>query len=167
MDVNSDISNSGGPLPETNSSHLKILHPKRDFIFQPSIHQFSGASCWVSGNCKSSPLSSIKSCNLKIDGWKATWIKGAWILFFSCENVSFREGPSLSIPHDVYAKIMPFLRKGFLFRFFAFHLEGESPHKGIVVVKKMVTLVSQHTLDTPITYAGCCIIQILKTRIPC
>ena len=98
MDVNSDISNSEGPLPETNSSPLKILHPKRNFIFQPSIHQFSGASCWVSGNCKSSPLSSIKSCNLKIDGWKATFLKGAWIFFSAAKMwVSGRAHPYPSL----------------------------------------------------------------------
>lgn len=121
MDVlRRDLSNSwGGPSLKPTFSPLKILHPERNFIFQPSIHQFSGASCWVSGNCKSSPLSSIKSCNLKIDGWKATFLKGAWIFFQVRKQMSFREGP---FPHDFYAKIMPFLRKGFLFFFLLFFL---------------------------------------------
>ena len=124
MDVNSDISNSD-TLPETNSSPLKILHPKRNSIFQPSIHQFSGASCWVSGNCKSSPLSSIKSCNLKIDGWKATFLKGAWIFFSAAKMwVSGRAHPYPSLMTFMPRLCLSWERDSCFFIFFCFPFGG-------------------------------------------
>ena len=44
-------------LPETNSSPLKLEHPKRKFIFQSSNHPFSGVnSLLVSGSFFLNPL---------------------------------------------------------------------------------------------------------------
>ena len=174
MDVlRRDLSNSwGGPSLKPTFSPLKILHPERNFIFQPSIHQFSGASCWVSGNCKSSPLSSIKSCNLKIDGWKATFLKGAWIFFQVRKTNEFQGGP---IPSWLLCQDYAFLEKGipvcFSLLFFLLSVWRVNHHTKVSwLLKNGYACITSYSLIHLLhmqVIAGYCIIQILMTRIPC
>ena len=57
-------------LPETNSSHLKIGHPKRELVFQPSIF---GCNSFVSGSVYFSERT-LLACPRKLGSMVSKWV---------------------------------------------------------------------------------------------